>query len=1002
MNFSPQSCGSKSFLVFFMAMAVAVAILPGLEAQTNLTVLHDFNNGQNPDAALVQGNDGNFYGTTYTGGAYNDGTVFKISPSGTMTTLVSFNGANGAEPQAALVQGSDGNFYGTTVGGGTQLFGTVFKVTPSGTLTTLHSFNGGNTGYYPNVALVQGSDGNFYGASVSTIFRITPTGSLTNLAAFGANCLMQGSDGNFYGQQTGGNGTIFRITPTGTVTNFAGSSGSGLMNSIVQGTDGNFYGTKLNGGSTTLGLIWEMTPSGTFTILYTFTGGSDGLYPNALVQGSDGNFYGTTGNNSNGNYKGAVFQYTLSGTLTTLASFSGVDGAQPSVGLVQGNDGNFYGTTYSGGAANHGVVFNVTSSGTLTTMYSFDSDGDEPYAGLIQGTDGNLYGTTLYGGTLNGLLAANAGTVFKITTNGLFTSLYTFATTNANYYTLGNQPYAALLQGSNGNFYGTTSTGVPFDTGTSPSVNGTVFEMTPSGNLVTLADFSGTNGSDPRSALVQGKDGDLYGATTGGASGAGLAATTGAIFKVSPSIITELAAFNNSASTGFYPNGLLQGSDGNFYGTAQTGGTQGGYGTVFKMTSSGTLTALVSFDFNNGATPYAGLIQGNDGNFYGTTESGGASFDGTVFKVTPSGTLTTLASFNGANGANPYASLVQRGDGNFYGTTYSGGASNLGTVFEMTPSGTLTTLVSFTGVNGANPYAGLIQGNDGNLYGTTYGGGGCGVGTVFRVSLPEVIQVVPVLTSPPPGSTLTSSTATFQWSSGTGVTNYFLYVGTSLGTNNIFGRSAGLNLSQTVTNLPVNGSTLYVRLWWATAAAGWQSADYTYTAYTQPDTTKPTVAITSPTAKETVYGSNFTLTGTAGDNVGVAGVYYSLNGSSWILASTSDNWAHWSAGVTLTPGVNTVSAAAVDTSNNDGYTAAIQFNYVAYAPLTVQINGNGKVSPADNGKLLQIGNSYSLKATPNKGSVFVNWTGSLTTTSRTLNFIMASNLTFTANFQIKP
>ena len=177
--------------------------------------------------------------------------------------------------------------------------------------------------------------------------------------------------------------------------------------------------------------------------------------------------------------------------------------------------------------------------------------------------------------------------------------------------------------------------------------------------------------------------------------------------------------------------GLVQGSDGNFYGTTEQGGVNGpDPGTVFKITPSGTLTTLHSFVFIDGWHPRAALVQGSDGNFYGTTVEGGQYEFGTVFKITPSGTLTNLYSFAGSDGANPRG-LVQGSDGNFYGTTFSGP----GTVFKITPSGTLTTLYSFAGSDGANPDAGLVQGSDGNYYGTTYYGGANNVGTVFRLGV---------------------------------------------------------------------------------------------------------------------------------------------------------------------------------------------------------------------------------------------------------------------------
>ena len=307
--------------------------------------------------------------------------------------------------------------------------------------------------------------------------------------------------------------------------------------------------------------------------------------------------------------------------LTTLHSFDGAEGAQPFAGLVRATDGNFYGTTYEGGAHGDGTVFKITPTGTLTTLYSFCSqsgcaDGEYLFAGLVQASDGNFYGTTWSGG-VNG-----SGTVFEIARSGTLATLYSFDGTD------GAGPVAGLVQGSDGNFYGTTQVG-----GTNGS--GTVFKITPSGALTTLHSFDGADGSNPAAVL-------------------------------------------------------MQASDGNLYGTTEAGGANGNYGTVFKITPTGTLTTLYSFCSQSGcadgALPRAGLVQASDGDFYGTTAFGGANYyEGTVFKITPNGTLPTLHSFDGADGGDPNA-LVQASDGNFYGTTVLGGANgDNGTVFRLVP-----------------------------------------------------------------------------------------------------------------------------------------------------------------------------------------------------------------------------------------------------------------------------------------------------------------------------
>ncbi len=381
-------------------------------AQT-LTPLYSFcslqncADGGNPAAGLEQAADGNFYGTTLGGGLHSLGTVFKITPSGTLTTLHSFDGTGGSQPKAALVQATDGMFYGTTYKGGTNSDGTVFQVAADGTLTTLHSFcslsncvDGGS----PLAELIQASDGNFYGTTSSfgahasgTIYKITSGGTLT---------------------------TLYNFCPLGGACADGRSPAAGL----VQASDGNFYGTTQQGGdpfqrcAAGCGTIFKITPSGMLTNLYAFCaqpGCPDGSLPlSSLVQASDGNFYGTTyGGGANGT-GGTVFKITPSGTLTTLYSFcsrmSCADGSGPSAGLVQASDGNFYGTTVDGGAYNLGTVFQITPAGTLTTLHSFCAgypcdDGSLPYSTLVQATDGRFYGTAYGDGANKG-----GGTVFRL------------------------------------------------------------------------------------------------------------------------------------------------------------------------------------------------------------------------------------------------------------------------------------------------------------------------------------------------------------------------------------------------------------------------------------------------------------------------------------------------------------------------------------------------------------------------------------------------------------
>ena len=359
-------------------------------------------------------------------------------------------------------------------------------------------------------------------------------------------------------------------------------------------------------------------------------------------------------------------------TLTTLHSFSQTDGGNPYAGLMQASNADLYGTTSVGGANGDGTVFQITTGGTLTTMHNFNHlsgmGGSQPYAGLIQARDGYLYGTTTRGGS------HNAGIVFRITTSGTLKTLH-----DLNYSLDGALPYAALVQATNGALYGTTPEG--------GGGAGTAFLMTLSGQFTAIYRF-GVHGSFPVAGLVQVSNGNFYGATSGGGF-----YSCGTLFEITPSgTFTPLHDF--TGVDGCYPQGtLVEGADGSLYGTAQAGGAHNGFnaGTAFKISQSGTFTLLHTFDQTDGAGPTGALIQTSGGNFYGTTYGGGANSKGTIFEMTPDGTVTTLYSFcpqsHCPDGANPVAGLVQGTDGKFYGTTYYGGGGNHGTVFSLSMSG---------------------------------------------------------------------------------------------------------------------------------------------------------------------------------------------------------------------------------------------------------------------------------------------------------------------------
>jgi uncharacterized repeat protein (TIGR03803 family) len=402
---------------FVLTLLFAIAA----HAQTESTLYNFMNttDGTEPGAPLILASDGNFYGTTFYGGTggtdgtSNEGTVFRITPSGVLTTLYRFcsvgSCTDGVEPDAGLIEAADGNLYGTTFGGGAYGGGTVFKITSStGAFSTVYNFcklASCADGQYLDDAIIQGSDGNFYGTTVQgganklgVVFKLTPAGALTVLYNFCslANCtdgdqptagLVQGSDGNFYGAtglfSSKGAGTVYQITPSGSLTtlhNFCSSAncsdGQFASSNLVQAADGNFYGTTQDGGANGYGVAFRTSSTGQFSVVHDFcavTNCPDGRNAIGLLQATDGNLYGTgeLGGTGGENGSGTIFELSTSGSFTSLYSFCNApgcsDGADPVATLIQGADGNLYGTTEGifDGPTN-GNVFKLVPASTLS------------------------------------------------------------------------------------------------------------------------------------------------------------------------------------------------------------------------------------------------------------------------------------------------------------------------------------------------------------------------------------------------------------------------------------------------------------------------------------------------------------------------------------------------------------------------------------------------------------------------------------------------------------
>jgi len=352
-------------------------------------------------------------------------------------------GEDGIGPYAGVIQDSKGNFYGTSGGGGPSGNGTVFKLSRKGKYTVLYSLKAEPDGSGPT-GLIREADGSLYGNtyyggadSFGTIFELSKTGKETVLYSFSA-----------------------------------GDDGAYPQSPLIQDSQGNLYGTTFSYGVSGWGTVFELIRPGKVKILHSFGAGTDGARPRAgVIQDDKGNLYGTTeGGGVHG--VGTVFKVSKTGKETVLYSFTGgADGENPYAGVIQDEMGNFYGTTYDGGASNGGTVFKLSKTGKITVLYSFtgsNGDGYNPNAGVIQDGEGSLYGTTYYGG------AYGAGTVFKVSKTGKETILYSF-TGGAD----GELPLAGVIQDAKGNLYGTNEYGGDFSCGVENSGCGVVFELTP-------------------------------------------------------------------------------------------------------------------------------------------------------------------------------------------------------------------------------------------------------------------------------------------------------------------------------------------------------------------------------------------------------------------------------------------------------------------------------------------------------------------------------------------
>ncbi len=638
----------------------------------------------------------------------------------------------------------------------------------------LHSFE--NAVVYPSLPVVDGGDGYLYGVSQSygyhgagAVYRVAKaTGTVTLLHSFNVfgglgsypgSGLTDLGNGFLYGTtQSGGTygyGTIYRLEKSTGALSFvhsfrnntaSGREGYSPQGPLTLGSDGFLYGTTQWGGDANGGTVYRFDPAtGSFGVLAAFSTSSGPYYTqDGVVDGNDGFLYGTT-YYGGANGAGALFKVDRStGAVTTLHSFSyvvvGTSNYHPQPnGVVDAGNGYLYGTTFYGGSVYYyGTVFKVSkATGAYSVVHNFDppTTGYHVQAGLVGAGDGFLYGTTLYGGTGGG------GVLFRIAiATDAVSVVHGFHQTGEGYY------HASGLTVAGGQLIGAAQYGGPLQRGTVYAVNKTT------GATIVHASFGGEPIS-PQTGVVDGGNGFLYGTAQQGGAGYGV------LYKVAKAtgartVLHTFTPTGGASSLGYYPYaGLVKDSGGLLYGLAAYGGLYG-YGVLYRIDpATDSLSVLHAFPYAEGYFHDATLTIGSDGLLYGSAQYGGANGYGTVYKVDRStGATTVLHSFAPVlSGGYTYypnpGGVIDGGNGFVYGTTQQGGTYNCGTVYKVNSAlpASLTVLHSFncSGGDGRNPLVGLTDGGDGSLYGTTLYGGTYGYGTVFRLDkTAETLSIV--------------------------------------------------------------------------------------------------------------------------------------------------------------------------------------------------------------------------------------------------------------------
>jgi len=688
-------------------------------AQVTETVLYNFlsaPSGAFPNSRLARDAAGNFYGTTKGGGRVGLGAVYKVSVSGTGTTLYGFTGGDaGTKPSGGLAIDSTGNLYGTAEGGGTHKVGLVYKLSESGQETVLYSFAGHSDGRFPSNGVTLDSAGNLYGTTHKggvhnrgVVFKVDATGNETVLYRFP--------------------GGVHGLRPSSGVT--------------LDGA-GNLYGTTRYGGAHNHGVVYKLDSADRETVLYSFA--SDETLPTGdLVMDTAGNLYGVTygREGSSSGDEGTVYKLNSVGQRTVLHRFKGgSDGALPTGGVAFGANGSLYGTTRSGGTGGVGVLYEIDAAGKEMVLHSFSgTDGGAPN-GVVVDSNGSLYGTTATGGP------QNLGVVFKYGATGQVTLPIYFSPTPGG----AGYPYPGIVRDSAGNFYGTAGNG-----------EFVVYKVDPSGQervLYAYPSFGYTG-----TGIAMDSASNLYGTVLGGPH-----AEEVFLWKLNPK--GEFTLLYNLGSCNGPP---VSDPAGNLYGACYEGGTAG-YGTLYEFSARGQFTVLHNFaDGADGGYPQGGVTLDSAGNVFGAAGGGGLGH-GALYEWSASGEFSVLYNFTGgADGSDPGIPTVDAA-GNLYGVAHNMESSYLvyeldtagnyevlynatsfydtpadgsrlavdanGNVFGAIPSGVyevdtagnFTILQSFA-YGDAGGTGGVILDSEGNLYGIVTSGGEWGTGLLFKLS----------------------------------------------------------------------------------------------------------------------------------------------------------------------------------------------------------------------------------------------------------------------------